>query len=299
VRGYGGAMVVQRRRLTVLDRTTIELRRRDGWSIRLIAADLIAECARLLRLGWSPEQISVRRKRIENGMEQPSGLQVSHEAIYTPLYALPRGELRRELLPYLRQAKPMRGRKPKGSERRGKLVGMINIEERPEEIEGRLVPGHREGDLILGAGGASAVWTLVERTTRLVVLVHMATRRADVAAPAFAGALNAIPAPFAPDADLRPRQGNGRPCGLGRTDGHAHLLRRSALALAARLQREHQRPAPPVPAQGKFPDRAGPRRPRPRRRQPQQSAKEDTRLRHAERSFQQPTCKTNQRGRDT
>ena len=120
-------MVVQRRRLTVLDRTTIELRRRDGWSIRLIAADLIAECARLLRLGWSPEQISVRRKRIENGMEQPSGLQVSHEAIYTPLYALPRGELRRELLPYLRQAKPMRGRKPKGSERRGKLVGMINI----------------------------------------------------------------------------------------------------------------------------------------------------------------------------
>ena len=134
-------------------------------------------------------------------MEQPSGLRVSHEAIYTALYALPRGELRRELLSYLRQAKPMRGRKPKGSERRGKLCGMTNIKERPEEIEGRLVPGplmpgHWEGDLILGAGGASAVGTLVERTTRLVVLVHMATRRADVAASAFAGALNAIPAPL-------------------------------------------------------------------------------------------------------
>jgi IS30 family transposase len=129
-------------------------------------------------------------------MEQPSGLRVSHEAIYTALYALPRGELRRELLSYLRQAKPVRGRKPKGSERRGKLCNMTNIKERPEEIEGRLVPGHWEGDLILGAGGASAVGTLVERTTRLVVLVHMPTRKAEVAASAFAGALNAIPAPL-------------------------------------------------------------------------------------------------------
>lgn len=154
-----------------------------------------AFCA-LLRLGWSPEQICGRRKRMEAGMEQRSGLQVSHEAIYTALYALPRGELRRELLSYLRQAKPMRGRKPKGSERRGKLVGMTNIKERPEEIEGRLVPGHWEGDLILGTGGASAIGTLVERTTRFVVLVHMPTRRADVAASAFAGALNAIPAPL-------------------------------------------------------------------------------------------------------
>lgn len=172
-------------------------RRRSGRKPRLAPdGPLFAEIARLLRLGWSPEQISGRRKRIENGMEQPSGLRVSHEAIYTALYALPRGELRRELLSYLRQAKPMRGRKPKGSERRGKLVGMTNIKERPEEIEGRLVPGHWEGDLILGAGGASAVGTLVERTTRLVVLVHMATRKADVAASAFAGALNAIPAPL-------------------------------------------------------------------------------------------------------
>jgi IS30 family transposase len=196
-------MAVQRFRLTVVDRTIIELRRRDGCSIRMIARELgrssgtvcdeikrhgkvagyraataeadaaagrgrsgrqlrlapdgplFAGIARLLRLGWSPEQISGRRKRMENGMEQPSGLRVSHEAIYTALYALPRGELRRELLSFLRQAKPMRGRRPKGSERRGKLVGMTNIRERPEEVGGRLVPGHWEGDLILGAGGAA------------------------------------------------------------------------------------------------------------------------------------------------
>ena len=96
----------------------------------------------------------------------------------------------------LRQDKPSRGRKPKGSERRGKLCNMTNIKERPEEVEGRLVPGHWEGDFILGAGGASAIGTLVERTTRFVVLVHMPTRKADVAACAFAGALNAIPAPL-------------------------------------------------------------------------------------------------------
>ena len=235
-------MAGQRRKLTVFDRSTIEVRLRDGWGIRAIARDLdrspgmvsdeirrhggaaayqahaaaaqadadrrlsgrrpilaqdgvlFGSVAELLRLGWSPEQISGRRKRMEAGMEQPSGLSVSHEAIYTAIYALPRGELRRELIGCLRQDKPMRGRKPKGSERRGKLCNMTNIKERPEEIEGRLIPGHWEGDIILGAGGASAIGTLVERTTRFVVLVHMPTRKADVVASAFAGALNAIPA---------------------------------------------------------------------------------------------------------
>jgi len=237
-------MADPRRRLTIVDRTTIELRLVDGWGIRAIAralgrsagticdevsrhwdgagysaqqaqtqaaasralsgrmprmaidGGLFAEIVGLLRLGWSPEQISGRRKRIQAGMEQQSGLQVSHEAIYAAIYAVPRGELRRELISFLRQDKPKRGRKPEASERRGKLVGMTNIKERPEEIEGRLVPGHWEGDLILGAGGASAIGTLVERTTRFVVLVRMPTRKADVAACAFAGALNAIPAPL-------------------------------------------------------------------------------------------------------
>ena len=237
-------MAVPRRRLTVIDRTMIEVRLRDGWGIRAIALSLcrspgticdeinrhggvgrylaqaaqtqaaasrvlsgrkprlardgalFGEIARLLRLGWSPEQISGRRKRIEGGVGQESGLLVSHEAIYTAIYAIPRGELRRELVSFLRHDKPTRGRKPKDSERRGKLVGMTNIKDRPEEIEDRLVPGHWEGDLILGANGASAIGTLVERTTRLVVLVRVPTRKADVAASAFAGALNAIPAPL-------------------------------------------------------------------------------------------------------
>ena len=234
-------MASPRRAFTVVDRTTIALRLRDGWGVRMIARSLgrsagtvsdevnrnggaatyeagraedraaakrkttgrkammlrdgavFTEATRLLGLGWSPEQISGRRKREDAGMQQESGLRVSHEAIYAAIYALPRGELRRELIGCLRHAKPARGRKPKGGELRGKLVGMTNIKDRPEEIEGRLVPGHWEGDLILGARGASAIGTLVERTTRFVVLVHMPARKADVAASAFAGALNAIP----------------------------------------------------------------------------------------------------------
>lgn len=234
-------MAAPRRKVTVVDRTTIALRLRDGWGVRRIAralgrssgtisdevnrnggcgnyqagaaeveaaakreltgrkarmscdGALFTEATRLLGLGWSPEQISGRRKREEAGMERASGLRVSHEAIYAAIYALPRGALRRALIGCLRHAKPARGRKPKGSELRGRLLGMTNIKDRPDEVEGRLVPGHWEGDLILGAKGASAIGTLVERTTRFVVLVHMPARKADVAASAFAGALNAIP----------------------------------------------------------------------------------------------------------
>jgi IS30 family transposase len=119
-------------------------RRLTGRRRRLVHdGALFGRVAELLCLGWSPEQISGRRKRMEAGMQQPSGLSVSHEAIYPAIYALPRGELRRELIGCLRQDKPLRGRKPKGSERRGKLCNMTNIKARPEEIEGRLVPAGR------------------------------------------------------------------------------------------------------------------------------------------------------------
>jgi IS30 family transposase len=172
------------------------VRKACGRKLRLAPdSPLFGEITRLLHLGWSPEQIAGRRKRIEDKVEQRSGLLVSHEAIYTAVYAMPRGELRREVIACLRQGKTLRGRKPKGSERRGKLVDMTNIRERPEDVEGRLVPGHWEGDLVLGAGN-TAVGTLVERSTRLLLLVLMPTRKADVAASAFAGALNTIPEPL-------------------------------------------------------------------------------------------------------
>jgi len=205
---HGGRLCYQAQSATT---QAAAARRLSGRKPRLAAEGaLFGEVASLLRRGWSPEQIAGRRARIEDTVEQPSLpvpaptstptstpilARVSHEAIYAALYALPRGELRRELLACLRQAKPARGRTPKGSERRGKLCDMTSIHERPEDANSRLVPGHWEGDLVMGADN-TAIGTLVERTTRFLLLVLMPTRKADVAASAFAGALNTIPAPL-------------------------------------------------------------------------------------------------------
>src|SRR5918995_2090653 len=148
---------------------------------------LFAEVAKLLRLQWSPEQIAGRRKRLEDGTEMSSGLRVSHEAIYQAVYAVPRGELRRELLACLRQGKPQRGRRSKDGERRGRICDSIH--ERPAAVEGRLVPGHWEGDLIKGAGNRSSVGTLVERTSRKLVLIKLADAKAETARDGFAAGL--------------------------------------------------------------------------------------------------------------
>ena len=172
-------------------------RNRSGRRAKLASdSPLFAEVANLLRLQWSPEQIAGRRKRLEDGTEMSSGLRVSHEAIYQAIYAVPRGELRRELLACLRQGKPQRGRRSKDGERRGRICDMTSIHERPAAVEGRLVPGHWEGDLIKGAGNRSSVGTLVERTSRKVVLVKLADAKAETARDGFAAGLLAVPAPL-------------------------------------------------------------------------------------------------------
>jgi IS30 family transposase len=117
---------------------------------------------------------------------------VSHEAIYQAIYAVPRGEL----LACLRQGKPHRGRRSKDGERRGRICDMTSIRERPVEVEGRLVPGHWEGDLIKGAGNRSSVDTLVERTSRKLVLIKLTDAKAETARDGFAAGLLAVPAPL-------------------------------------------------------------------------------------------------------
>src|SRR3954447_15796504 len=195
--------------------------------------------AALLRQRWSPEQISGRRKRMEDDGEASSGLAVSHEAIYQTIHALPRGELKKELLTCLRQGKPHRGRRSKADEKRGKIRDMTSIHERPAEIQGRLVPGHWEGDLIKGAGNRSSIGTLVQRQAG----AGQAHRRRDHMQRLRRGPA-ARPGSRAPNDDLR--QGDGPPQGTC----HRHLLRRPARTLAAGLQREHQRIAAAVPPEG-------------------------------------------------
>ena len=141
-----------------------------------------------IRKGWSPQQISGTLA----GMSEPVG-SVSHETIYQMIYVLPRGEIRRELIGFLRQGKKLRRPRGQGKDRRGGLVGMTSIHERPASALTRELFGDWEGDLIKGAGNASAIGTLVERKSRFTVLVKMKDCGADAALDGFQRALGRIP----------------------------------------------------------------------------------------------------------
>ncbi len=130
---------------------------------------------------WSPEQISVMLRREFPG---ESEMRVSHETIYQSIYVQGRGALRRELAVCLRTGRALRKPRRTAGERRGRIPDMVSISERPAEAADRAVPGHWEGDLIIGPG-SSAIGTLVERATRFTLLLHLPGRH-DAAAVAAA-----------------------------------------------------------------------------------------------------------------
>jgi len=118
----------------------------------------------------SPEQIAAQLKR--EFASQPE-MWVSHETIYQSIYVQGRGALRRELAVCLRTGRALRRPHRRSDQRRGRIPGMVSISERPAEVEDRAVPGHWEGDLLLGKQGKSAMGTLVERKTRFLMLLHL------------------------------------------------------------------------------------------------------------------------------
>ncbi|WP_233621437.1 IS30 family transposase [Amycolatopsis sp. WAC 04182] len=126
-----------------------------------------------LRARWSPEQITARLVR--DFPDQPR-MHVSHETIYQAIYVQGRGVLRRELAQCLRTGRVIRRphRMPDGRRtRQGKIAGMVPISECPAEAADRAIPGHWEGDLIMGKDNRSAIGTLVERSTRFCLLLHL------------------------------------------------------------------------------------------------------------------------------
>lgn len=147
---------------------------------------------------WSPRQIEERLK-IEYPLD--TTMRVSGETIYAYIYVLPRGELRQQLIKALRREHKYRHAKKttkgKPEETRGKIANMLSIEERPAEVADRIIPGHWEGDLIIGRYRQSAIGTLVERTTRFTMIIPVAARDAATVATAYAVALQNIPTELA------------------------------------------------------------------------------------------------------
>src|SRR5665811_2066113 len=147
-----------------------ELRGRRPKASKFDHAELAAVVQSRLCVKWSPEQISLH---LAESFPERAEMRVCPETIYQALYVQGRGHLRADLHRHLRTGRAVR--RPRGSSvtKRGKIANMILISERPAEVADRAVPGHWEGDLILGSNCRSAIATLVERQTRYTMLVHL------------------------------------------------------------------------------------------------------------------------------
>lgn len=150
----------------------------------------------MLERRYSPQQASGRLA--VNYPEDP-GMRISHETIYQSIYIYPRGQLKRELQACLRTGRARRRPRGRGREARGKIIGAVPIGQRPPEVEGRLVPGHHEGDLVMGSAASnSAVATIVERTTGYLTLLPLPHGHgADAVAAAVTDRMTALPSWFA------------------------------------------------------------------------------------------------------
>jgi IS30 family transposase len=160
------------------DRRAQEMARRAKPAKLVVNQRLRAEVVSRLEQRHSPEQIAARLR--DDFPDEPE-MWVSHETIYQSLFVQARGQFRRDLTAYLRTQRTRR--KPRRVDGETKkitgIVGMISIRERPAEVEDRAVPGHWEGDLLVGSANRSAIVTLVERSTRYVLLGRVGRHDAE------------------------------------------------------------------------------------------------------------------------
>ncbi len=143
-----------------------------------------------LTKNWSPKQIA---KRLIILYPNDMAMRVSHETIYSYLYVLPRGALKREITACLRRHHKHRHHKGKHRRNNDVIQNYLSIEERPKEVADRIIPGHWEGDLIIGRQHASAIGTLVERTTRMTFLVKLENQDAMIVRKAFSEEFRHLP----------------------------------------------------------------------------------------------------------
>ena len=148
------------------------------------------EVVRLLRKRWSPDQIAAYLKET-----YPLDVKkhISHEAIYQSIYILPRGTLRTELTDCLRRSHRQRRKRRYLRAQRGQIPNLVSIHDRPKDIESRIIPGHWEGDLIIGKYHTSAIGTLVERTSRKVLICKLEGRTSKEVVTAFIHRLQELP----------------------------------------------------------------------------------------------------------
>lgn len=170
--------------------TSNQSNKRFGKSKIKLNAELENYVMDKLEKRWSPEQISTKLKHC---YPLNPAMHLSHESIYMYIYVHAKPELRKELLEQLRQRRKYRGNVRRGADKRTTIKDPISIDERPEEVKGRQIPGHWEGDLIIGKDHSSAIGTLVERTTRTIILVPLKKRDATSVRKAFVKEFKNIP----------------------------------------------------------------------------------------------------------
>jgi IS30 family transposase len=226
-------------RAVVARRVAAEQRRRPKPRRLDAHPQLRQEVVARLRAGHSPDQVA-GRLRYEHPDQKARW--VSHEAVYTWIHALPKGDLARHGI-LLRSGRAHRRPRGKTSSPGARIVGMTSIDARPAEVTDRAVPGHWEGDLVIGRAGKTAMATLVERTSRYAVPVALPAGRRDATTTgnALITSVTGMPSQLVKVLTFRPGQRDGRPHRVLPGHRRRRVLRPSPLTLGARHQRKHQR----------------------------------------------------------